>query len=165
MVDIPARQTLSKTVTLKKKRYKRKPNRHIDKDDFKSIRQMNCLTIEQTADLLHVTGRTVSSWERGVTRIPYSAFKLLRILANGELLSEAWEGWHIRGDTLYMPTGRAFNPYHLTYLSNYLTMAHYWLAERKQRPIRAQVVSIRPRLRLVIGRSSDSDLPMQNGEK
>jgi len=110
---------------------------------------MNCLTIDQAADMLHVTPRTISSWEKGATRIPYSAYKLFRMLANGEFLSGAWEGWRVRADTLYTPSGRAFSPYHLYYLSNYMTMARYWLSESKQRRQRAQVVSIRPVLKIV----------------
>ena len=52
--------------------------------------------------MLQVTARTIMHWEEGKTRIPYSAFKLLRIRANGEFLDGAWNGWVIRGDTLWI---------------------------------------------------------------
>jgi DNA-binding XRE family transcriptional regulator len=63
------------------KRYKRKPFKPINCDDFKELRLMNRLSIQDTAKLLHVTSRTVSLWEAGSSRIPYAAFKLLRCLA------------------------------------------------------------------------------------
>lgn len=110
---------------------------------------MNNLTINQAAELLHVTPRTISSWESGHSRVPYSAFKLLRLLVNGELLSEAWKGWRVRGDTLYTPTGRAFTQYELNYLSHYITMARYWLEDCKRKTVSGQVVSIKPRLTIV----------------
>lgn len=145
MVDLPALRFNH----LKKKRYKRKPFKPIDKSDLKELRMMNSLTIEQAANLLQVTPRTYSSWERGETRIPYSAYKLFRLLANGEFLSHAWEGWRVRGDTLYTPTGRAFKPHELFYLSNYMTMARYWLSEHKQIKSKAQVFDIRTKLSIV----------------
>lgn len=113
---------------------------------------MNALTIDQTAKLLQVTSRTIALWENGESRIPYSAFKLLRCLANGEFVSEVWKGWRVRGDTLYTPSGRAFKPYELYYLSNYMSMARYWLADCKSKLERRQVTIIRPRLRLVTAR-------------
>jgi DNA-binding transcriptional regulator YiaG len=139
----------------RKKKYKPKSFKPIDQSDFKDLRKMNSLTIEQAATMLHVTPRTVSSWERGATRIPYSAYKLFRLLANGEFLSGAWEGWRVRADTLYTPTGRAFKPHQLYYLSNYMTMAHYWLAESKQRQRKAQVVLLRPKLTIVTKATTD----------
>lgn len=149
MVDLPARQTLTKAVTRKKRRYKRKPYKPIDRDQFRDLRLINRLTIDQTAKLLQVTGRTVTLWECGASRIPYSAFKLLRVLANGELLPEPWKGWKVHGDTLYSPSGRPFRAYELAYLSNYLTMARYWLDECKSKHVRRQVLDLRPHLRLV----------------
>jgi transcriptional regulator with XRE-family HTH domain len=117
---------------------------------------INNLTIEQTAEMLQVTERTIAHWERGTARIPYSAFKLLRILANGELLPEPWKGWHVRADTLYTPSGRAFKAHELSYLSNYITMARYWLDECKRKLTHRQVLDLRPRLRLVTARTLDS---------
>lgn len=120
---------------------------------------INNLTINQAAEFLHVTSRTISSWESGDTRIPYPAFKLLRLLVNGELLSDAWKGWRVRGDTLYTPTGRAFKQHELNYLSHYITMARYWLQERKRKVEHTQEAEVsRPRLRLVNLRNSLIDL-------
>lgn len=76
--------------------------------------------------MLQVTARTIMHWEEGKTRIPYSAFKLLRLRANGEFLNDAWKGWVIRGDTLWSPVGRPFRQHELTYISHYFQMARFW---------------------------------------
>ncbi len=134
---------------MKRRRYKKKPYRPIDKDQFREIRLMQRLTVDDVAKLLQVTARTVAHWECGATRIPYSAFKLLRCLAKGELVHEAWKGWAIKGDTLWSPVGRAFRVYELTYLQNYFTMARYWQADYAKRSAEKQREAP-PVLRLVI---------------
>jgi transcriptional regulator with XRE-family HTH domain len=137
----------------KRKTYKRKPYKPIHKDQFRDIRKMNRLSVEETAKLLQVTSRTIAHWESGVTRIPYSAFKLLRILASGELLPTAWKGWVIKGDTLWSPINRPFRQHELTYISNYFTMARYWQADYARRNALKQApkVSEIPPLRLIQG--------------
>lgn len=138
----------------KRKKYKRKPYKPIDKDQFRDVRKMNRLSIDETAKLLQVTSRTIAHWESGVTRIPYSAFKLLRILANGELLPTAWKGWVIKGDTLWSPINRPFRQHELTYISHYFTMARYWQADYERRNATrqgAQSHNARSSLRVVNG--------------
>jgi len=76
---------------VKRKKYKRKPFKPIDNEQFREVRIMNRLSINEVAKLLQVTSRTVANWESGASRIPYSAFKLLRYLANGALLPDAWK--------------------------------------------------------------------------
>ncbi|WP_336884722.1 VC1465 family Xer recombination activation factor [Methylotenera mobilis] len=140
------------------KKYKRKPYKPIDREKFVELRKINRLSVEQVAKLLQVTSRTVAHWESGVTRIPYSAFKLLRYLANGEMLPEAWKGWVIKGDTLWSPVGRPFRQHELTYLTHYFTMARYWQADYERRNAttqEAQIVRIKPTLRLVSGGKHD----------
>lgn len=110
---------------------------------------MNKLTIDDVAKLLQVTSRTVAHWEFGSARIPYAAFKLLRMKANGEFLNPAWEGWTVRGDSLYSPTGRAFKPYELTYIANYFTMARYWLADCNQKMAKPQATQKAKVIKLV----------------
>lgn len=118
---------------MKRRKYKRKPYKPIDSEKFVELRKRNRLSVEQVAKLLQVTSRTVAHWESGATRIPYSAFKLLRYLASGELLPEAWKGWVIKGDTLWSPVGRPFRQHELTYLTHYFTMARYWQADYERR--------------------------------
>lgn len=131
-----------------RRRYKKKPFKPIDKERFREIRIMNRLSIDDAAKLLQVTSRTIAHRERGSSRIPYSAFKLLRCLANGELIPDAWKGWTIKGDTLWSPVGRPFRIYELTYLSHYFTMARYWQADYELRKAQRQRVTP-PVLRLV----------------
>lgn len=133
---------------LKRRKYKRKPFKPIDKDQFREVRMTLRLSHDEVAGLLHVTARTVAHWECGVTRIPYSAFKLLRCLVNGELIPKAWDGWTIRGDTLYSPVGRQFRAYELVYLTNYFTMARFWQADYELRQSQKQQAEVLP-LRLV----------------
>lgn len=77
-------------------------------------RQSCWLTVPQTAKLLHVTVRTVRNWEAGTVRVPFTAYKLMRILRGVELpngcglLSNAWAGWRFQGDKLISPEGREF---------------------------------------------------------
>jgi hypothetical protein len=61
------------------------------------------------AQLLRVSERTIRGWESGQTRIPYAAFKLLRVLKGGRYLSHPiWKDFVIRGDTLITPEGHQF---------------------------------------------------------
>lgn len=115
------------------RKLKKKPFKPIDKDQFRELRIMQKLSHDQVANILHVTSRTVANWECGANRIPYSAFKLLRCISNGQLIPDAWQGWTIKGDALYSPVGRTFRVYELTYLANYFTMARYWKADYELR--------------------------------
>lgn len=142
---------------VKRRKYKRKPYKPIDSEKFVELRKTNRLSVEQVAKLLQVTSRTVAHWESGATRIPYSAFKLLRYLASGELLPEAWKGWVIKGDTLWSPVGRPFRQHELTYLTHYFTMARYWQADYERRNATrqgAQSHTARSFLRIINGGKS-----------
>lgn len=82
--------------------------------------------------MLNVTTKTVRNWENGSSTIPYSAFRLMRLFGGYALVGKQWEGWSIYKGALYSPAGRAFEPYQLLYLSNYLWMAKQWLKERAE---------------------------------
>lgn len=64
----------------------------------------------EAGKLLHVTERTLRNWETGRHEIPYSAYKLLRILTRQELPGQAWSGWHITAGVLWSPEGHGFRP-------------------------------------------------------
>lgn len=87
---------------------------------------MSRLSQSEAAAVLGVTAKTVQNWEQGVSRIPYSAFKLLRILRGYELPHKAWEGWTVRGDTLNAPNGRQFDAQSLAYLEQVFAMSRLW---------------------------------------
>ncbi|WP_338339231.1 VC1465 family Xer recombination activation factor [Xanthomonas euvesicatoria] len=76
---------------------------------FQDDRYRLRLTHFTLGKLLDVSVRTVQNWESGKTRIPHSAFKLVRLLASGKHLDgPAWKGFHVRGDTLISPEGHMF---------------------------------------------------------
>lgn len=106
-----------------KKRFKA-----VEAEQFIDLRVAYRVTLENAAEMLHVSPRTVANWESGATRIPYSAFKLFRILTGYELPGTAWEGWCIRGDTLWSPVNRPFKAQELYYISHYFRMARNWQA-------------------------------------
>ena len=53
----------------------------------------------------HVTERTLHNWETGKNDIPYTAYRLLRLLNGMELPGESWARWYFAGGTLYTPEG------------------------------------------------------------
>ena len=83
--------------------------RWIDPHDFADLRKQSGLTREQAAEALDVTRRTIQNWETGGARIPWMAYRMLRILRGFALPSVHWEGWTIRNDQLFSPLGRAFD--------------------------------------------------------
>lgn len=68
------------------------------------------LTPETAGKMLHVNPRTVRYWISGKTLIPYSAYRLLRILTGAELPANGWDGWHMHSGQLWSPEGHGFKP-------------------------------------------------------
>jgi transcriptional regulator with XRE-family HTH domain len=75
---------------------------------FRTARAVCCLSVPEAAQLLRVSERTIQYWESGRVRVPYSAYKLMRILRGYELPGHAWRGYTLRGDTLWSPEGLPF---------------------------------------------------------
>ncbi len=109
---------------------KKTKRKWVDSEDFYVARRRAGLTPGQAADMLQVTKRTIQNWENETSQIPYSAFRLMRVYAGHAIVHPVWDGWTIWQGVLYSPAGRAFEPYQLVYLSNYLWMARQWLQER-----------------------------------
>lgn len=107
------------------------PRRYIDPEDFYLMRRRAFLNIQQAAELLDVTQRTLQNWEKGRVRIPYTAYRVLKIKVGYVFDDKHFDEWFVRGDTLWSPEGRGFKPHELRYISNYFWMARRWLAERK----------------------------------
>lgn len=57
---------------------------------------------------LHISLRTLHNWESGKHDIPYTAYKLLRLLNRMELPGDSWTDWCFVGGVLYSPEGRPF---------------------------------------------------------
>jgi hypothetical protein len=68
------------------------------------------LTPDTAGKMLHVHPRTVRYWISGKTLIPYSAYRLLRILTGSELPCSGWDGWHMHSGKLWSPEGHGFLP-------------------------------------------------------
>ena len=77
---------------------------------FKVDCQMMGLSVPDVAKTLRVTARTVQNWLAGKTSIPYSAYKLLRILNRFELPGDQWRGWLMHSGKLWTPEGRSIEP-------------------------------------------------------
>ena len=83
--------------------------RWIDPYDFADLRKQSGLTRVEAAEELNVTPRTIQNWETGGARIPWMAYRMLRVLRGFALPCSAWDGWTLRGHKLFSPTGRSFD--------------------------------------------------------
>ncbi len=104
---------------------------YIDPSDFYLMRRRAFLTTEKAAKLLDVTHRTLLNWEKGKSRIPYTAYRVLKIKVGYVFDDEHFNDWFVKEDTLWSPEGRGFKPHELRYISHYFWMARHWLAERQ----------------------------------
>ena len=68
------------------------------------------LSLDEAAKHLHVTPRTIRYWVSGKVTVPYSAYKLLRVMRLFELPCEGWDGWHMHSGRLWSPEGHGFVP-------------------------------------------------------
>jgi DNA-binding XRE family transcriptional regulator len=112
--------------------------RWIEPRDFLDMRRRADLTRKQAADLLDVTARTIQNWETGGARIPWLAYRMLRILTGYALPGKVWEGWTIHGDRLYAPNGRWFDANSMEQIEQVYSMARLWRQDytrRNQKPV------------------------------
>ncbi len=112
-------------------------SRYIDPQDFRDMRLRGDLNRKQAADLLDVTVRTIQNWETGGARIPWMAYRMLRILSGSALPGKAWDGWTVHGERLYAPNGRWFDANLLEQVERVYAMARLWredYAKRQHRP-------------------------------
>ncbi len=100
--------------------------RYIDPEAFRDLRRSADLTRKQAADLLDVAVRTVQNWETGGARIPWMAYRMLRILTGYALPGKAWDGWSVHGDRLYAPNGRWYEANTLEQIEHVFGMARLW---------------------------------------
>ncbi len=107
---------------------------YIAPSDFHLMRRRAFLTTEEAAKLLDVTHKTLQNWEKGRVRIPYTAYRVLKIKVGYLFNDDHFKDWFVRGDTLWSPEGTGFKPHELRYISNYFWMARQWLKERAAMP-------------------------------
>jgi transcriptional regulator with XRE-family HTH domain len=129
----------------------------IDPEHFIVARHVAGFSRLDCGRALGVTVRTVRNWERGRARIPYSAFKLLRILSGYELPG-AWSEFAIRRGVLWSPEGKPFYPWEMSWLSLVFRMARHWMAERGL-PESLPASGALERLQAVQGRGAQAPAP------
>jgi len=100
--------------------------RWIDPQDFRDLRRQAGMTREQAAQALDVAPRTIQNWERGGARIPWMAYRMLRILRGYALPGVHWDGWTLQGDALIAPNGRWFTAANLAYIEQTFAQARLW---------------------------------------
>ncbi len=108
----------------------------IDPQDFRDLRRFSGMTRREAAQALDVTERTIQNWENGGARIPWMAYRLLRILRGYALPGSAWEGWTVQGDTLYSEDGRGFREQDMRHLTLTFAQARLWREVYAQEALR-----------------------------
>jgi hypothetical protein len=99
------------------------------------------LTSETAAQMLHVTPRTVRYWISGKVLVPYSAYRLLRILTGAELPANGWDGWHMHSGKLWTPEGHGFLPSDSSWWGLLVRQARTWkLMSDRHRALEAIMV-------------------------
>lgn len=120
--------------------------------------------MERCAQLLRVSDRTIRNWEAGSARIPYAAYKLLRVLRGGRYLGDAiWADFRVCGPVLITPEGHRFHAGDLAWWSLLVRRARAFgdlLAARDTRvgaglPARPEATSGAVALGLVSSSTSD----------
>ncbi|WP_382324854.1 VC1465 family Xer recombination activation factor [Hydrogenophaga sp. UC242_53] len=77
---------------------------------FKAMYSQLGFSVADAAHFLQVSTRTVHQWISGRVRIPFAAYKLLRVQLHYELPGDAWNGWHLSAGRLYTPEGHELRP-------------------------------------------------------
>lgn len=119
MVDLPACKAGDREALVSRRRW-------IDPQAFRDLRKQSGLTRREAAEALDVTPRTVQNWETGGARIPWMAFRMLRLLRGFALPGLYWEGWTLCGRTLYSPAGRGFDAGQLETIEQVFSQARLW---------------------------------------
>ena len=113
-----------------------------DPEKFYVERRTAGLSRKETAAYLGVTLRTIRNWENGTYRIPYPAFKLVRMRAGGIVQAPGWDGWRFgRGGALYSPCGRSFTAPELYNIRLVFSMAEHFRQQSLSRRIRHEANS------------------------
>ena len=105
---------------------RRSSRRWINPQDFTDLRRQSSLTRKQAAAALDVTPRTIQNWETGGARIPWMAYRMLRILRGYALPGVQWEGWTMRNHQLFNPAGRSFDAVWLQNVEHVFAQARLW---------------------------------------
>ncbi len=122
----------------------------IDRETFYLERRTAGMTRKEAAHVLGVTVRTLRNWENGAYKIPYSAFKLIRLHAGGIVHAPGWDGWRFgAGGALFAPDGRSFKSWELYHLRHVFSMAEHFRKLHSGRREAASAGGAAQRLHLV----------------
>ncbi|MBN8264972.1 MAG: hypothetical protein J0M21_09995 [Xanthomonadales bacterium] len=113
---------------------------------FRELREFTGKTREDVSDFLGVSVRTVGNWETGAARVPYAAYKLLRVVLKGDTLHPGWEAYRFVRGRLVTPEGHSFGQGDLAWLSLLVQRANFasltGLASRVQAQVNGEAVSL-----------------------
>lgn len=90
-------------------------------ENFKALRKSLGMSVEQCAAYLRTDKSTVHKWEKGVYRLPFSAFELLRLVLESvkfKMSHPKWDGWFINENgVLHSPDigGKGWTPEQLVW--------------------------------------------------
>lgn len=91
---------------------------------FREARLAAGFSLATVAQYLRVSLRTVQTWESGTHRIPYAAYKLVRILRGDRYLQHPmWRHWRVSGECLYTPEGHRIHAGELSWWALQVRMA------------------------------------------
>ena len=107
--------------------------RWIEPRDFSDLRKQAGLTRREAAKELDVTQRTIQNWETGGARIPWMAYRMLRILRGYALPGVYWEDWTLQGRDLLSPNGRVFDAAWLLNIEHVFAQARLWRQDYSKR--------------------------------
>ncbi len=104
------------------------------------MRQSLSLSRPATVKLLRVSLRTLNNRETGKVRIPYAAFKLVRLFSSYEIFHPIWKDWRIVGSRLVTPEGHSLEAGNFHWLSLMARRAEaFGTVNRQLAELRAQV--------------------------
>lgn len=127
------------------KRKKRPRINVVAPERFREARLTCFLNVAAAAKLLRVTEKTLHNWETGKTRIPYAAYKLMRIMRGGELpgVGDSWAGWQFTwNEVLISPEGHRFKPHEFSWLHLLIEQAKFWQQHRKEHHAKAAAAAL-----------------------
>lgn len=84
------------------------------------------MSTRDAAKLLRVSLGTIHNWEAGIVRVPYTAFKLMRLMRGGKVLGPDWRDFFVHGERLITPEGHEFNRADLAWWSLLIRQAVAW---------------------------------------
>lgn len=108
-------------------RTKTKKRKYISPDEFYVARRKAGLTVKLAAETIDIDERTIRNWENGKSKIPYAAFRLIRLMAGYSIIGKGWENWSFWRGKLCSPEGREFQEHEMHYIGHYLSFAKHQL--------------------------------------